>query len=83
VQRRKGLVVASASVVTAFAVTTALGANFGLFGLTQRTSDVGSLRPAAQTVPAPSTVPTTTAPPTSVPAAATEPHTPDGRTADD
>jgi hypothetical protein len=45
VQRRKLLATAGALSVTAFATTVCLGANFGLFGLTEPNSPVGRLDP--------------------------------------
>jgi hypothetical protein len=42
-QRRKLLAVAGALSVTAFATTVGLGANFGLFGITEPNSSVGRL----------------------------------------
>lgn len=42
-QRRKLLAVAGALSVTAFATTVGLGANFGLFGITEPHSSVGRL----------------------------------------
>jgi hypothetical protein len=45
VQRRKLLATAGALSVTAFATTVCLGANFGLFGLTEPDSPVGRLDP--------------------------------------
>lgn len=42
-QRRKLAAVAGALSVTAFATTVGLGANFGLFGLTQPNSPAGRL----------------------------------------
>jgi hypothetical protein len=76
VERRKLLATAGALSITAFAATVGLGANFGLFGLTEPQSPVGHLdsrnavapvraAPAAL-VPAPttSTVPTTVPKPT-------------------
>ena len=44
-QRRKLLATAGALSVTAFATTVCLGANFGLFGLTEPDSPVGRLDP--------------------------------------
>jgi hypothetical protein len=54
VRRRKLLVTAGALSATAFATTIGLGANFGLFGLTEPDSPVGRLDPnrAAATVDA-------------------------------
>ena len=48
--RRKAAAIAGAAAVTAFAATVGLGANFGLFGMTQPDSRVGHLdgaRPAS------------------------------------
>jgi hypothetical protein len=45
VRRRKLLVTAGALSATAFATTVCLGANFGLFGLTEPDSPVGRLAP--------------------------------------
>ena len=44
-QRRKLLATAGALSATAFATTVCLGANFGLFGLTEPNSPVGRLDP--------------------------------------
>jgi len=46
VQRRKLLAVAGALSVTAFATTVGLGANFGLFGITEPDSPAGRLDPS-------------------------------------
>jgi hypothetical protein len=43
VQRRKLLAIAGALSVTAFATTVGLGANFGLFGITEPDSSIGRL----------------------------------------
>jgi hypothetical protein len=45
VQRRKLLATAGALSATAFATTVCLGANFGLFGITEPDSPVGRLDP--------------------------------------
>jgi hypothetical protein len=45
VQRRKLLATAGALSATAFATTLGLGANFGLFGVTEPDSPVGRLEP--------------------------------------
>jgi hypothetical protein len=53
VERRRLLATAGALSATAFATTVCLGANFGLFGLTQPDSPVGRLdvrRPVAAAV---------------------------------
>jgi hypothetical protein len=67
VERRKLLATAGALSVTAFATTLGLGANLGLFGLTQPDSPVGRLD-ARQTATAEqgtqsATPPSTTSPP--------------------
>lgn len=63
-ERRRLLATAGVLSVTAFATTVSLGANFGLFGLTQPDSPVGRLdsrHPVAAAVRlAPSTTATTT-----------------------
>ena len=64
-ERRKLLATAGAVTITAFATTVGLGANFGLFGVTEPDSPVGRLD-SRQTVEAhvlPAAVPATTTPP--------------------
>ena len=65
-ERRRLLATAGVLSVTAFATTVSLGANFGLFGLTQPDSPVGRLNsrlPVAGAVqPAPPTTVITTPP---------------------
>ncbi len=48
-QRRKLLATAGVLSATAFATTVCLGANFGLFGLTEPDSPVGRLAPQEST----------------------------------
>jgi hypothetical protein len=79
VERRKLLATAGVLSITAFATTVGLGANFGLFGLTEPQSPVGHLdsrnaiapvraTPAA-VVPAPTTTTVTVPKPTPAPRA--------------
>ena len=65
-QRRRLLATAGAVTITAFATTVGLGANFGLFGVTEPDSPVGRLDTRRATVQAhvvPAATPVTTTPP--------------------
>ena len=65
-ERRKLLATAGAVTITAFATTVGLGANFGLFGVTEPDSPVGRLDSGQTTVEAhvlPAATPATTTPP--------------------
>jgi hypothetical protein len=66
VQRRRLLATAGAVTITAFATTVGLGANFGLFGVTEPDSPVGRLDTRRATVQAHAihaATPVTTTPP--------------------